>query len=103
RGGKVVLIDPRRNETAKLADLHLFIRPGTDVLLLLALLHVVFDEELTHCKSQAHFIKGLATIAKLVAEFPPEKVAPITGIDSGQIRLLAREFAAAESAVCYGR
>lgn len=103
RGGKVILIDPRRNETARLADRHLFIRPGTDVLLLLALLQVVFDEELTELQSQAHFIKGVETIAKLVAEFSPEKVAPITGIDSDQIRLLAREFAAAKSAVCYGR
>src|SRR5207249_9229772 len=47
RGGKVVLIDPRFNETAALADRHFFIKPGTDVLLLLALLHVVFEEALT--------------------------------------------------------
>ena len=103
RGGKVVLIDPRFNETARLADKHLFIRPGTDVLLLLALLHVVFDEGLTRLGPLAAFTKGVETIEKLVADFPPEKVAPITGIDSDQIRLLAREFAAAESAVCYGR
>ena len=100
RGGKVILVDPRHNETARLANQHLFIRPGTDVLLLLALLHVVFDEELTHSTS---YTKGVETLADLVAEFSPERVAPITGIDSEQIRLLAREFAAAESAVCYGR
>src|SRR2546425_11234680 len=47
RGGKVILIDPRFTETARLADRHLFIKPGTDVLLLLALLHVVFEEGLT--------------------------------------------------------
>src|SRR5712691_5693 len=103
RGGKVILIDPRRNETARLADRHLFIRPGTDVLLLLALLHVVFDEGLTRLGPLAPFTKGVDIIGKLVAEFPPEKVASITGIDSDQIRLLAREFASAESAVCYGR
>jgi anaerobic selenocysteine-containing dehydrogenase len=103
RGGKVILIDPRFNETARLADRHLFIKPGTDVLLLLALLHVVFDEALTRLGPMAEFTKGVATIGKLVAEFPPEKVAAITGIDSEQIRALAREFAAAESAVCYGR
>jgi anaerobic selenocysteine-containing dehydrogenase len=103
RGGKVVLIDPRFNETARLADRHLFIRPGTDVLLLLALLHVVFDEKLTRLGTLAAFTTGLANIANLVAEFPPEKVASITGIDADQISLLAREFAAAESAVCYGR
>lgn len=103
RGGKVILIDPRRNETAKLADRHLFIRPGTDVLLLLALLHVVFDEGLTAIGPLAEFTKGVETIGNLVAEFPPEKVATITGIEADQIRLLAREFASAESAVCYGR
>ena len=100
RGGKVVLIDPRHNETARFADRHLFIRPGTDVLLLLALLHVIFEEKLTQA---APFTKGVETVASLVAEFPPERVAEITGIEADQIRTVAREFAAAESAVCYGR
>ncbi len=103
RGGKVVLIDPRHNETARFVDRHIFIRPGTDVLLLLALLHVVFEERLTHLDQFAPFTKGVETVASLVAEFPPERVAQITGVDSDQIRVLAREFAAAESAVCYGR
>src|SRR5215212_74288 len=103
RGGKVVLIDPRHNETARFADRHMFIRPGTDVLLLLALLHVVFNEGLTHLDQLAPFTKGIETVAGLVAEFAPERVAPITGIEPNQIRMLAREFAAAESAVCYGR
>jgi anaerobic selenocysteine-containing dehydrogenase len=106
RGGKVILIDPRYNETARLADRHLFIRPGTDVLLLLALLHVVFEEGLTRLGTLAQlgsFTNGVETVANLVAEFSPERVASITGIDSDQIRILAREFASAESAVCYGR
>jgi anaerobic selenocysteine-containing dehydrogenase len=103
RGGKVILIDPRFTETARLADRHLFIKPGTDVLLLLALLHVVFDEGLTAVGPLAAFTKGVDVVANLVAEFPPDKVASITGIDSDQIRLLAREFASAKSAVCYGR
>ena len=103
RGGKVILVDPRFNETAKLADRHLFIRPGTDVLLLLALLHVMFDEGLTRLGLLAQFTKGVEIIQNLSAEFSPEKVGPITGIDPGQIRQLAREFAAADGAVCYGR
>jgi len=103
RGGKVILIDPRFNETARLADRHLFIRPGTDVLLLLALLHVVFEEGLTAIGPLAAFTNGVEIIANLVADFPPDKVASITGIDSGQIRLLAREFAGSDAAVCYGR
>ena len=103
RGGKVILIDPRFTETARQADRHLFIKPGTDVLLLLALLHVVFDEELTRLGPMAAFTDGVETIRNLVAEFSPDSVAAITGIESDQIRLLAREFATAESAVCYGR
>ncbi len=103
RGGKVIIVDPRYNETARLADQHLFIRPGTDVLLLLALLNVVFEEQLTHLDQLGSFTKGVETVRNVVAEFPPERVASITGIDSEQIRMLAREFAAAESAVCYGR
>jgi anaerobic selenocysteine-containing dehydrogenase len=103
RGGKVILIDPRHNETARFVDRHLFIRPGTDVLLLLALLHVVFDEGLTRLRTLASFTNGLETVRNLVADFAPEKVSSITGIDSGQIRVLAREFASADGAVCYGR
>ncbi|HLA10617.1 MAG TPA: molybdopterin-dependent oxidoreductase [Pyrinomonadaceae bacterium] len=103
RGGKVILIDPRHNETARLADRHLFIRPGTDVLLLLALLHVVFDEGLTGLGQVATFTKGVETVENFVHDFTPERVASITGIGSSEIRGLAREFAAAESAVCYGR
>ena len=103
QGGKVILVDPRQNETARYADRHIFIRPGTDVLLLLALLHVVLNEGLTHLDQLASFTKGVETVKKVAAEFAPERVASITGIDASQIRALAREFASAESAVCYGR
>jgi len=68
RGGKVIIIDPRYNETAQLADRHLFIRPGTDVLLLLALLHVVFEEGLTRLEQLAPFTKGVETVRNLPAD-----------------------------------
>ena len=103
RGGKVVLVDPRYNETAPLADRHLFIRPGTDVLLLLALLQVIFEEGLVRLGQVASFTKGVEAVGAVVDEFTPERVAPLTGIDAGEIRMLAREFATAESAVCHGR
>src|SRR5581483_9035864 len=103
RGGRVVLVDPRRNETASLADRHLFIRPGTDALFLLALLNVLFSEGLTQLGALASFTDGMETIRSVVAEFAPERVATITGISAEEIRVLAREFAAAESAVCHGR
>lgn len=103
RGGKVVLIDPRRNETARLADQHIFIRPGTDVLLLLAILHVICAEDLVTLDRLAAFTDGLETIKNLVADYPPEKISPVTGIDVEQVRELAREFATAKTAICYGR
>ncbi len=103
RGGKVILIDPRRTETARLADQHIFIRPGTDVLLLLALLNVIYAERLMKLDRLAKFTDGVEIIGGLVADYSPEKIAPITGIRAEQVRELAREFASAKTAVCYGR
>ncbi|HEX5885464.1 MAG TPA: molybdopterin oxidoreductase family protein [Pyrinomonadaceae bacterium] len=103
RGGKVMLIDPRRTETARLADQHIFIRPGTDVLLLLALLNVIYAEDLLKLDRLAKFTDGVETVGNLVADFSPEKVSPVTGINADQVRELAREFASAKTAVCYGR
>ena len=102
RGGKVILIDPRQNETARFADRHFFIHPGTDVFLLLAILHVIFEERLTRLDRLGSFTNGIEAVAKAVMEFPPERVATVTGIDANEIRRLAREFAA-DAAVCYGR
>jgi len=103
RGGKVILVDPRRNETAAFVDHHFFIRPGTDALFLLALLHVLFVEGLTDPGALRSFTDGVEIIDRLVAEFSPERVAGITGVAADQMRDLAREFARSESAACYGR
>jgi anaerobic selenocysteine-containing dehydrogenase len=103
RGGTVVVIDPRRTETAAIADQHHFIRPGSDALLLLSVLHTVFAENLARPARLADFTDGIETIRGLVAEFPPEKAEGPTGIEAEQIRRLARDFAKAGSAVWYGR
>lgn len=103
RGGKVILVDPRRNETARHVDQHIFIRPGADVFLLLSLLNVVFTERLTRLDRLEAFINGVEDVVEFVTDYSPEVVAPVTGIDAETIRALAIEFAAAESAVCYGR
>jgi anaerobic selenocysteine-containing dehydrogenase len=103
RGGQVVLIDPRRTETAALCDRHHFIRPGTDVLLMLALLHTVYAERLLKPGRLAEFTDGIERLGELAAEFSPEVAAGPTGISADDIRALARAFAAARSAVCYGR
>ncbi|MFS8085370.1 MAG: molybdopterin-dependent oxidoreductase, partial [Acidobacteriota bacterium] len=103
RGGTVILIDPRRTETARLADQHIFIRPGTDVLLLLAMLHVICGENLIRLDHLAGFTDGVEVIRALVSDFSPERTAPITGIGAEQVRKLARGFAGAKTAVCHGR
>jgi len=103
RGGKVVVIDPRRTETAAAADRHHYIQPGTDALLLLALLHTIFADGLANLGRLAAFSNGLDVIAALVADFPPERVADATGIAAAEIRQLAHDFGTAATAVCYGR
>jgi anaerobic selenocysteine-containing dehydrogenase len=103
RGGRLVVVDPRRTETAEIADRHLFIRPGSDAFLLMALLQVVFSEGLDIPESIAEFCDSIEVVREVVAEFSPERVASVTGIDAEAVRDLARAFATATSAVCYGR
>ena len=103
RGGVLVVIDPRRSETAEVADRHHFIRPGSDAALLLALLHVLFDEGLVRTGALQSRAKNLAALPSLLARFTPEFAAAATGIEAAAIRALAREFAAAPSAACHGR
>ncbi|MGH8443804.1 MAG: molybdopterin-dependent oxidoreductase, partial [Solimonas sp.] len=79
RGGRLVLIDPRRTETAEVADEHHFIRPGADAALLLALLQVLFAEGLARPDRLADFTDGLDEAATLVAPFTPERAAAVTG------------------------
>ncbi|MBC7563937.1 MAG: molybdopterin-dependent oxidoreductase [Gemmatimonadaceae bacterium] len=103
RGGRVVLIDPRRTETAALANAHHFIRPGTDALLLLAILHVVFADGSVRVDHHASYLNGLDDLRALVSRFPPARVSAITGITADTISTIARDFTAAPMAVAYGR
>ncbi len=103
RGGKLVVVDPRRTETAAIADQHLFIKPGSDVLMLLAMLQVVFAEKLQTLGAVASFSRGLEDIEALVRDYPPEKVAAVTGVDAQALKNLVRAFCHAPSASCYGR
>lgn len=103
RGGKLVVIDPRRSETAAIADEHVFIRPGTDASLLLAMVQTLFEEGLVDLGAAQGRVNGLEDVRSVVAGFTPESVAGHCGIPAETIRRLARDFAAAESAACYGR
>ncbi len=103
RQGKVVVIDPVKTRTASLADQHLFIRPGTDVYFLAALVNTVFEEGLDKPGRLAGFTDGIDAVKTAVKNFTPEKTAAITGINADDIRQLAKEFCNADKAVCYGR
>ncbi|REE97547.1 molybdopterin oxidoreductase family protein [Thermomonospora umbrina] len=103
RGGKVTVVDPRRTRTARLADQHVPIRPGTDAYLLFALVHTLFAEDLVDLGASDGRVHGLDDLRALAVDFSPELVAGVTGIRPLQIRRMARELAAAERAAVYGR
>jgi anaerobic selenocysteine-containing dehydrogenase len=103
RGGRLVVVDPRRTETALRADEHLFIRPGTDVHWLAALVHVLFEEGRVSIGRLAPWVDGVEELRALVAPFAPEVVAPVCGIAAGTTRRIARELAGAPAAAVYGR
>jgi anaerobic selenocysteine-containing dehydrogenase len=103
RGGKIVVIDPRRTRTADEADEHHFIRPGTDALLLAAMACTLVEEDLVDPGRLNDHIDGLEEVTSLVRDFTPELVAGACGIEADEIRRMARELAAAPSAAVYAR
>ena len=104
RDGKVVVIDPRRTETADIASEHHFIRPATDVLLLLAMLNEIYAQGYAKVDSRvAALAPEIDRIASFAQGFTPESVANITGITATEIKRIVKGFCEAESSVCYGR
>ncbi len=103
RGGKAVVIDPRKTETANKASAHFFIRPGTDAVFLLALLQVLYAENRVNLDKLEEMVTNAEMIPALVQAYTPEVAANITGMSAENIRQIAREFAEAKSAVAYGR
>ena len=103
RGGKVVVVDPRRTRTAEEADEHHFIRPGADALLLAGIACTLVEEGLDDPGAVTGHLNGLEELRALVREFPPEAVAGPCGIEATEIRRMARELAAAERAAVYAR
>jgi anaerobic selenocysteine-containing dehydrogenase len=104
RGGRLVVVDPRRTRTAARADLHLAIRPGTDALLLAAVATTLDEEGLvdvgTHLRDH---LDGLDAVLARLRPFAPERVAHVCGLEAAAIRALARDLAAADRACVYGR
>ena len=103
RGGRLVVVDPRRTETARMADEHHFIRPGSDALLLMAMVRTLFEEKRVKLGRLSPSIRGLDELERASEPFSPERVAPHTGISADVTRRLARDLSAAPSGVVYGR
>ena len=101
RGGKLVVVDPRRSETAAIADQHLFIRPGQDAALLIGILNTLFEENLGRASHLP--VSGVEEVRAALSGFSVAAMSERSGIAEAVIRQLARDFAAADKAVCYGR
>jgi anaerobic selenocysteine-containing dehydrogenase len=99
RGAKVVVIDPVNHQTAKRADWHIPIRPGTDGALALAMMHVIIGEGLTDEAYVRDHTVGYDELAERVREYTPEWAAAETGIPAEDIRTLAREYATTDPAM----
>ena len=96
----MVVFDPRRTETAKVADEHHFVRPATDALVLLAMVHTLFAEGLT---TPPAYVREVESVRLAVADFTPEYAETRSGVPAEEIRRVVREFAAADGAAAYGR
>ena len=103
RGGDLVVIDPRKTETAELASRHLHIKPGTDAALLLAMIHTLFRDDLVDPGALAAHVEGLDTVREAVEALDPQWAEPHTGIPAAEIVDLTHAFAKADTAICYGR
>ncbi len=103
RGGKLIVIDPRRTETAALADAHHFIRPGADVFFLAAMVQTLVAEGRVRLGNVAAWVNGVQEVGQAVAAFTPEAVAQRCGIDADTIRALARELTNTQRACVYAR
>ena len=103
RGGRLVVVDPRRSRTAEMASEWVAVRPGADAYLLMAMVQVLFEEDLIDLGSTAELLVGLEAVAEACRPYTPEVVAGPTGIAVDTIRRLARDLAAAPTACVYGR
>ncbi|QSE90772.1 molybdopterin-dependent oxidoreductase [Rhodococcus pseudokoreensis] len=103
RGGDVILLDPRANETSRLVSEHVFIRPGTDSLVMLALIHTLFDDDLVDLRAATGMVNGVDRVRDFAADFAPEVVSERSGVSATWIRELAHRLAGTERSVVYGR
>jgi anaerobic selenocysteine-containing dehydrogenase len=97
QGAQIVVIDPYRNRTAKKADRHLMLRPGTDAALALSMMHVLISEDLVDQDYISRYTQGFEQLKERVQQYPPVKAQEITGVPAADIQQLAREFGRAQA------
>jgi anaerobic selenocysteine-containing dehydrogenase len=97
KGAKLVVIDPYRTRTAKAADVHVMLKPGTDAALALGLMQVLIDDDLIDRDYLANHAVGVEALFQRAAEYPPENVSEICGVPVPDIRDLARAYGNAEA------
>jgi anaerobic selenocysteine-containing dehydrogenase len=100
RGGRIVVLDPRRTETARIASEHHFVRPGTDVVVLLAMVRTLLVEGLARPPA---YVDGVERLGELVAPYTPALAEEVSGLPAEVVVRLARELAAADGGAAYGR
>lgn len=103
RGGRIVVVDPIKTRTAREADEHIALRPGTDALFLAAMVHVIFRENLAAMQRLEPHVLGVDIVRGAVQPFSPERVAAKCGVSAETIMRQARDLAAASRAAVYGR
>jgi anaerobic selenocysteine-containing dehydrogenase len=100
RGGSIVVLDPRRTETAAIATGHVFVRPGSDVVLLLAMVRTVLAEGLARPPA---YVDGVERLRELVEPFTPALAEEVSGVPAATVERITRELAGADAAAVYGR
>jgi formate dehydrogenase len=101
RGGKVIVVDPRRTETAKVAGEHVFIRPNTDVFFYLSFLNELIASGGVNSACVDRFMTGFSDIENLVRVWTPERTDPVTGIAAAKLREMVRTYREADGAALY--
>ncbi len=103
RGGKFVVVDPRKTETAKIADAHHFIKPGTDTALFLGLLLALDEAGLVNPGRLMPMLKGWDEAWAAIHQFNLESLSEYCGISEHDIRAIAAELGSGQPAIVYGR
>jgi len=98
RGGKIIVVDPRRTETAELANQHLFIKPNSDVFFFLSFLHEVFLQKAVDVAATHNYMKGIEQLETLAKDWPAEKTAELTQVAASDLKSLVQTFIHAKGA-----